>query len=55
MNQVINLKEQALHSVSAFGWGLFGFSLFSCWILIDVCALDGVGKGKAFAFISEEI
>lgn len=41
--------------MSAFGRGLFGFPLFSRRILIDACALDGVGKGKAFSFTSAEI
>lgn len=41
--------------MSAFGRGFFGFPLSLCRILIDVCALDGVGKGKAFSFTSEEI
>lgn len=55
MNQVITPKVRPCVLLLAFGRGLFGFPLFSCRILIDACALDGVGKGKAFSFTFEEI
>lgn len=55
MNQVITPKVQPCGPCQLVGRELFGFPLFSRWILIDACALGGVWKGEAFTFIAEEI